>query len=233
MKRLLSVAVTLLFAASAFAQPDFSALKYGVRGGVGIGSVDTTFDDESMKNQEGNYTGVQFTVGGFAELPLWKSLNLTAEVNFERTSIKDHYKRVDIQGSGLAAVHVFSDITTEFPISYVHIPVLAKLNFLRDALYVEAGPQLGLLVGKVNTYSKVVASAGGMETTTETTTDDTDHFKKTQWALVFGWGFNLHQVSAGLRAAFGVGDIQADAYKVDGCNVRHTDVQLVLRYSFK
>lgn len=233
MKRFSSVALMLLFAASAFAQPDFGAMKYGVRGGFGIGSVDTTFDDESMKNQEGNLTGLQFIVGGFAELPVWKSLNLTAEVNYERTGIKNHIKRVDIQGSGIAAVHVFTDVTTKFPISYVHIPVLAKYNFLRDALYVEAGPQLGLLVGKVNTYNKTITTAAGMENTVETTTDDTDHFKKSQWSIVCGWGFNLWAVSAGIRLSFGVGDIQADAYKIDGCNVRHTDAQFVIRYSFK
>ena len=233
MKRLLFVLAALLAAAPAFAQLDFGALKYGVRAGVGIGSVDTSYDDESNKNLESTMTGGQFTVGAFAELPVMQHLLLSAEVNYERTGINDRVKRVEIVDTGMMPIHVFTDTKTKFPISYIHIPVLAKYTFVRDALYVEAGPQIGFLVGRVNTHTETITTVSGVDTKVVADSDDTDHIKKSHFALAIGWGFTLRQVSAGLRVGFGLDDIQADAYKVDGCNVSHTDVQFAIRYSFR
>ena len=233
MRRLLFVLAALFVAAPAFAQLDFGALKYGVRAGVGIGSVDTSFDDDANKKYEGTETGGQFTVGAFAELPVMKHLLVSAEVDYERTGINDHVKKVEIVDTGLMPVHVFTDTKTKFPISYVHIPVLAKYTFVRDALYVEAGPQIGFLVGRVNTHSETVTTVNGSDTKVVADSDDTDHIKKSHFALDIGWGFTLRKVSAGIRVGFGLDDIQADAYKVDGCHVSHTDVQFAIRYSFR
>ncbi|MBO4465939.1 MAG: PorT family protein [Bacteroidales bacterium] len=233
MKRFLFVLAALLAAAPAFAQLDFGALKYGVRAGVGIGSVDTSYDDEANKNLESTMTGGQFTVGAFAELPVMQHLLLSAEVNYERTGINDRVKRVEIVDTGVMPVHVFTDTKTKFPISYIHIPVLAKYTFVRDALYVEAGPQLGFLVGRVNTHTETITTVNSVDTKTVADSDDTDHIKKSHFALDIGWGFTLKKVSAGIRVGFGLDDIQADAYKVDGCHVSHTDVQFAIRYSFR
>ena len=233
MKRVLSALAALLVAAPAFAQLDFSALKYGLRAGVGIGSVDTSFDDEANKKMESNMTGGQFTIGAFAELPVMKHLLVTAEVDYERTGINDRVKSVHIEDTGFMPIHVFTDTKTEYPISYIHIPVLAKFTFVRDALYVEAGPQFGFLAGRVNTHVETITTVNGSDTKTVVDSDDTDHLKKNHFALALGWGFTLRKVSAGLRVSFGMGDIQAEDYKIDGSHVRHTDVQLAIRYSFR
>ena len=233
MRRLLFVLTALLLAAPAFAQIDFSAFRYGVRGGVGIGSVDTSCDDEAYKKMESSMPGGQFTVGAFAEIPVLNHLSVTAEVDYERTAVKDRVKRVDIIDTGFMPVHVFTDTRTSFPLSYVHVPILAKYSFLRDYLYVEAGPQFGFLSGRVKTHTETITSSGGVDEKVVTDTDDTDHFKKSQFALAVGWGFNFGKLSTGVRLAFGLGDIQADDYKIEGCHVTHTDVQVAIRYSFR
>ena len=162
-----------------------------------------------------------------------KHLLVTAEVDYERTGINDRVKSVHIEDTGFMPIHVFTDTKTEYPISYIHIPVLAKFTFVRDALYVEAGPQFGFLAGRVNTHVETITTVNGSDTKTVVDSDDTDHLKKNHFALALGWGFTLRKVSAGLRVSFGMGDIQAEDYKKDGSHVRHTDVQVALRYSFR
>lgn len=233
MKRVLFALAALLVAAPAFAQLDFSAMKYGVRAGVGIGSVDISADDEADKKYEGSQSGANFTVGAFAELPVAKHFLVSAEVDFERTGINERVKSVEIVDTGFMPIHVFTDTRTKYPISYVHIPLLAKFTFVRDALYVEAGPQFGFLVGKVNTHVETITTVNGEDTKAVNDSDDTDHFKKNHFALAVGWGFTLRKVSAGIRVSYGLGDIQADAYKMEGFRVSHTDLQLAIRYSFR
>ncbi len=234
MKRVLFALAALLVAAPAFAQLDFSAFKYGIRAGVGIGSVDTSFDDEAYKKMEGSMNGGQFTIGAFAELPVMKHLLVTAEVDYERTGINDRVKSVHIEETGFMPIHVFTDTKTNYPISYIHIPVLAKFTFVRDALYVEAGPQFGFLVGSVNTHVETITTVNGSDTKTVVDSDDTDHFKKSHLALAVGWGFTLRKVSVGVRLGLGLSDLQAEEYKtIDGCRVSHTDLQLAIRYSFR
>ena len=91
-------------------------------------------------------------------------------------------------------------------------------------------------MGKVDTYtrSKVTTIAAGYSNTTDTegTSEDSDHFKKGHFAFDLGWGFNLNQVSLGMRVCLGMSDLQAKDYKVDGMRVGFTGLQLGARYTF-
>ena len=234
MKRILLTAALLLGSTCLFAQIDLSELKYGVRAGLGIGSIDSHFKDDLQ-----TMGGFAFSAGVFAELPVWKALRVTAELNYEHASISDETKSMQMVGTGLAGATVFTETQTDFPVNFIHIPVLAKVCFIRnDLMYFEAGPQLDFLVGKVNSHSEIVTTVKpnvGASTVTrvKNDSDDTDNFKKAHVSIALGWGFNfLQHFSVGVRGGIGLGDLQAEKVKQKDLRVSHTDLQLALRYSF-
>ena len=222
----------------ASAQVDFSKLRIGVRAGVGIGTVDATFEDQD--NTE-SMSGGQFILGATAELPVWKFLRVTAEVDFEHTGVSDESKTMYMTGTTAYDATIFTTTRTKYPLSYIHIPIMARACFVKDIIYVEAGPQFGILVGKVKTHaeSTITTMPNGIGASqTEKQTDDydaADNFKKSHVALALGWGANFgrkRQFSAGIRLGIGLNDIQAPDHKLDGCRVSHTDIQASIRYWF-
>ena len=231
MKKIVFSIALMLCGVAAVAQPDFSALKFGVRTGIGLGSVTISYDDDNTFQ-----SGFLYSVGAYAELPVWRVVNLVAEVDFEHTSVSDESKSMAVETVGGISAQILSTTWTKYPLNYLRIPILARANILDKILYVEAGPQLGFLVGNVDTYtrSRVTTIAAGYSNTTDTenTSEDSDHFKKAHFAFDLGWGFNLGQVSLGVRACIGASDLQAKDYKVDGMRVGFTSLQLGMRYTF-
>lgn len=231
MKKILFSFALMLCGVAALAQPDFSALKFGVRSSIGLGSVTISYDDDNTFQ-----SGFLYSVGAYAELPVWRVVNLVAEVDFEHTSVSDESKSMAVETVGGISAQILSTTWTKYPLNYLRIPILARANILDKILYVEAGPQLGFLVGKVDTYtrSKVTTIAPGYSNTTDTenSSEDSDHFKKAHFAFDLGWGFNLGQVSLGVRACIGASDLQAKDYKVDGMRVGFTSLQIGMRYTF-
>ena len=221
----------MLCGVAALAQPNFSALKFGVRSSIGLGSVTISYDDDNTFQ-----SGFLYSVGAYAELPVWRVVNLVAEVDFEHTSVSDESKSMAVETVGGISAQILSTTWTKYPLNYLRIPILARANILDKILYVEAGPQLGFLVGNVDTYtrSRVTTIAAGYSNTTDTenTSEDSDHFKKAHFAFDLGWGFNLGQVSLGVRACIGASDLQAKDYKVDGMRVGFTSLQIGMRYTF-
>lgn len=219
----------------ASAQIDFSQIRYGVRAGFGVGMVDAKIDDNTESDN-----GAQLFVGAAAELPVWKFIRVTGEIYFEHTWASSKIDRMYMTGTGAAGATVFIHTKTTYPLNYIHIPIMARACFVKDFIYVEAGPQFGFLVGNVKTHTE------GTETTKPNTplvpsqvvkvNEDADaHFKKTYAGWVLGWGGNFghdRQFSAGVRLGFGLNDLQDPDYKIDGCRVTHTDVQISMRYWF-
>ena len=213
------------------AQPDFSELKFGVRTGIGLGSVTISYDDDNTFQ-----SGFLYSVGAYAELPVWRVVNLVAEVDFEHTSVSDESKSMAVETVGGISAQILSTTWTKYPLNYLRIPILARANILDNVLYVEAGPQLGFLVGKVETWekSKVTTIAAGYSdtNTTEGTTDSTDSFAKGHLAFDLGWGFNRGQISLGMRACIGMTDLQSKDKKQEGLRTGFTSLQLGMRYTF-
>ena len=165
---------------------------------------------------------------------------VTGEIYFEHTWASSKIDRMYMTGTGAAGATVFIHTKTTYPLNYIHIPIMARACFVKGFVYVEAGPQYGFLVGNVKTHTE------GSETTKPNTplvpsqvvkvNEDADaHFKKTYAGWVLGWGGNFghdRQFSAGVRLGFGLNDLQDPDYKIDGCRVTHTDVQISMRYWF-
>ena len=200
------------------AQPDFSELKFGARAGIGLGSVTISYDDDNTFQ-----SGFLYSVGAYAELPVWRAVNLVVEMDFEHTSISDESKSMAVETVGGISAQILSTTWTKYPLNYLRIPILARANILDKILYVDT-----------YTRSKVTTIAAGYSNTTDTenTSEDSDHFKKAHFAFDLGWGFNLGQVSLGVRACIGASDLQAKDYKVDGMRVGFTTLQIGARYTF-
>ena len=231
MKKIVFSIALMLCGVAAVAQPDFSALKFGMRTGIGLGSVTISYDDDNTFQ-----SGFLYSVGAYAELPVWRVVNLVAEVDFEHTSVSDESKSMAVETVGGISAQILSTTWTKYPLNYLRIPILARANILDKILYVEAGPQLGFLVGKVDTWqkSKVTTIAAGYSdtNTTEGTTDSTDSFAKGHLAFDLGWGFNLGQISLGMRACIGMTDLQSKDKKQEGLRTGFTSLQLGMRYTF-
>lgn len=217
------------------AQPDFSELKFGVRTGIGLGSVSIKQDDDNTFQ-----SGFQYSVGAYAEMPVWRSVNLVAEIDFEHTGVHDKSSSMHVETISGISAQILSHTEIKYPLNYLRIPILARANILNNVLYVEAGPQLGFLVGEVETWekSKVTTIAAGYSdtNTTEGSTDSTDSFAKGHLAFDFGWGFNLGQISLGFRTCLGMTDLMPKKYKeehgLQDMRTGFTSLQIGMRYTF-
>ena len=134
----------------ASAQIDFSQLRYGVRAGFGGGMVDVKLEDDDNESQN----GFQYFIGAAVELPVWKFIRLTGEIYFEHTGVSDHIKSMRMTGATAADATIFTDVTTKYPLNYIHIPIMARACFVKDFIFVETGPQIGFLVGDIKTHTE-------------------------------------------------------------------------------
>lgn len=228
----------MLCVTAAFAQIDFSQIRFGARAGFGLGMMDTKFDGDTESQ-----AGFQVLFGGTAELPVWKFIRLTGEVYFEHTSVSDDVNTMHMTGSNPWDATIFTHTKVTYPLNYIHVPIMARACFIKDFIFVEAGPQVGFLVGKIKTHTKGTittqpnASAYGQRTVqkVDETSDDTDNIKKVHTAFNIGWGGNFgtrRQFSAGFRIGFGLNDLQDKDHKIDGMRVTHSDFQVSMRYWF-
>lgn len=238
MKKIVFTISLLLCWTVASAQIDFSQLRLGARAGFGVGMVDAKFEDDDTESQ----AGVQLFLGAAAELPVWKFIRVTGEVLFEHTWVSDESNTMYMTGATAYDATIFRKVKITYPLNYIHIPIMARACFVKDFVYVEAGPQFGFLVGKVKSHTE------GTQTTKPNTplapsqvvkidedSDDTDNYKKTYAGWVLGWGGNFgheRQFSAGIRVGIGLNDLQDPDHKLDGVRVTHSDVQISMRYWF-
>lgn len=123
---------SLLFASSAYAQ-------VGVRAGATWlslmpGPIDARVGAASMKTSG----EVGYQLGVYYQLALTKHLSLIPEVQFSRER-----QHVSIESNALIDAKSQSDYNLS--LSYFNVPILARLTF--GPVYLEAGPQVSLLVG--------------------------------------------------------------------------------------
>ena len=235
MKKIAFSFALMLCWVAALAQPDFSALKFGMRSSIGLGSVSIKQDDDNTFQ-----SGFQYSVGAYAEMPVWRRVNLVAEIDFEHTGVHDKSSSMHVETIGGYSAQILSHTEIKYPLNYLRIPILARANILNNVLYVEAGPQLGFLVGKVETWEKskvtTIVMGGSNTADNEGTTDSTDSFAKGHLAFDFGWGFNLGQISLGFRTCLGMTDLMPKKYKeehgLQDMRTGFTSLQIGMRYTF-
>lgn len=115
-----------------------------------------------------------------------------------------------LQGAQLKGATTIANYTTR--LNYVAVPILVKATF--GPLYVEAGPQFGLLVGASEQGTVQISSASGQaQFGSNVNRSSTDNYQRGDFALCGGVGLKLGPiVRVGGRFIAGLNDINKVQY---------------------
>src|SRR5690606_25333036 len=136
------------------------AQQFGVKAGVNVASLskDGTMEDQSAK--------VGFNAGLFMNMPLAESFSFQPELLYSQMGEKNVYT----ESGTVAGITTTYKETGSIALDYITLPLMFQYN-ATPAFYLEAGPELGLMVsGKAK---------GDLETTTTTgssTTTDSSNY---------------------------------------------------------
>ena len=155
--------------------------KIGIKGGINLSNlyVDDV-KDENMK--------VGVNVGLFAKFPVTKGFSIQPEVLYSS------------KGAKLTYDNLFGTGEYRFNLNYVEVPVLAVIN-LTPNLNIHAGP-----------YAAYLTNANIKRLNDEGETSDiadlkTDNFKRFDYGLVGGVGFDIQNFTIGARYNYGLNEI--------------------------
>lgn len=185
-----------------------SDVRFGIKGGMNVSSLS---DDGALEDQ-GSKIG--FNAGLFANIPIAESFSIQPEVLY--TQYGDKYDQVVLGNRYSRARHL----------DYVAVPVMFQYNFIPN-LYVEAGPEFGILVNAKNkfkneTNNDVITESGDYK-------DDLNSFN-----LGIGLGAGYYftdNIGITARYVAGVTDIAKD--RPNGSDaVRNNTFQVGLAYKF-
>jgi hypothetical protein len=156
--------------------------KIGIKGGINLSNlyVDDV-QDENMK--------VGVNVGVFAKFPLTRGFSIQPELLYSSKGAKLTYN--NILGTG----------EYRFNLNYVELPILAVFNLGKN-FNIHAGPYAALLTS-ANIKRKDKAS-GDVDDIADL---DTDNFKRFDYGLVGGIGFDIENFTLGARYNYGLNEI--------------------------
>ena len=175
-----------------------SPLKFGFRGGLNMANIsedlfggELTFDVDgfpiTLQMDQGMRT--TFGFGGFIEY--WISPMFAFQFNFLYNN-----KGVKITGDideNIQGVNVTGTLENTIKLSYLSIPILAKLSFGQSGSiqpYFIFGPEMGILLSAKNVTS-VEVSALGQSVSDETEIDIKDGTESMEFAINFGAGLTI------------------------------------------
>ncbi|MDD8030808.1 MAG: porin family protein [Acidobacteriota bacterium] len=199
----LSVMVITLLLIGLLVSPSFSAIKFGVKGGLSLAnlSFEPGIPEVDFKSKAGFVGGVSMNIG------LSRMFSLQPEVLYVQ------------KGSKFSEGINGDSYEVKINFDYLEIPLLLNLSFQKEgssfAPSIFAGPYIGL-----NTSAKAKATYGG-ETYTE---DLKDYIKDTDFGLTFGIGLGK-QLGAGkllldVRYDLGLTNIVEDAAEGESAKTR-------------
>lgn len=179
-------------AVCAFGFSNAQEVKFGAKAGVNF----STFSGD-VENADGK---VGFQVGGFAEIKISEKFFIQPELMYTTLGTKG-----DEMG-----------ITFTQTADYIVLPVMAKF-YVADGFSLEAGPQIGFLVGaKIKALDESI--------------DAKELFNSTDFGLNVGAGYDFTEnISAGLRYTLGLSNIAKDS---GDASVQNSNFALALSYKF-
>lgn len=179
----------ILLALTLVAAPRAQA-QFGVKGGLNLAVL------SGRGGQDASYQ-TYYHVGAFYQFRLNGPLSIQPEALYS------------LQGGSLSGA--FEDYKTK--LHYFAVPVLAKLTL--GPVFVEAGPQFGVLVSARQDGKVQVGQASGTNPppTGQISGDAADQYKSTDFALCAGLGANLGaHLRLGGRFVAGLNDINNARY---------------------
>ncbi len=195
MKRI-AVIIIIIMAATAAANAQFT---FGIKGGANFATianydnidvpqtvVDAFTADGSNKYRTGFHAGLLLNytfAGGF--------VGLQPEVLYSNQGMKYSGTIAGISGTSVTAT-----IKTD----YITVPMMLQVNIIPRTLYVEAGPQIGFLVGSSAEYEMAAGSLSYNDSW-----DINDQLNTVDFSLGFGVGFQIPKLPLGVHARYTIG----------------------------
>ncbi|MDQ0781729.1 porin family protein [Chryseobacterium sp. W4I1] len=224
-KLILGLAITGSFLATAQEKTkSASPVTFGVKAGFNASTLSKADQyDNDQKLKPG------FNAGIFAHIPVAEKFSIQPELLFSQLGSKTEEREVYYINSDRYS----RDLDYKKTLNYLTLPVMVQYNILPQ-LYVEAGPEFGLLLGGKNKGDITVARNSGNTTTTETTTFSEDIVKdlhnKFNFGIGIGAGYYFTQ-NFGVTARFTAGI--TDIYKHNsGDAIRNNAFQVGVAYKF-
>src|ERR1700754_967291 len=159
--------------------------KFGIKGGLNLTNLYVS--DVSSEHMKAG-----FNAGVFAKLPVTKVFSIQPELLYSLKGAKEDYNNF-VQGSG----------EYRFNLGYMELPVLAVVN-LAPNFNLHLGGYAAYLV---NANIKNVDDQGTVQGASDLSTDD---FKRWDFGLIGGLGFDIENFTLGARYNYGLSHIGKD-----------------------
>ncbi len=187
--------------------------QVGVRAGINLANMSISPEDDELK--PGSKLG--FGVGVFYKIKAGDALTIQPELNFMQQGTKFD---VDVLG-------VSANSTLSF--NYLQVPVMVKYGFGNmeaTNFYVQAGPYVGIGIGKVKSETCV---GDDCETEEQEYGDGEDGPKNPDFGVQLGAGVNINSnISVDARYILGLQNLSSG----DDTTVKHTGINISVGYAF-
>lgn len=207
-KLFLSVALLATLAVSQ-AQEKNESVKFGAKAGLNLSSVSV----ESTFNSDINaLTGLY--AGGFVSIPVASKFTFQPELLYSMQGFKEYLNE---RGSIYDA---------KVKLNYISVPLVFQYQFI-DKFYVEAGPQLDVLMSAK--ASQTVTYSSSNSTITRDNIDVKEFYKSFVMGVDLGAGYHItDNLFANVRYHLGA----SNSSDTDGVKAKNRVVQIGVGYNF-
>lgn len=179
--------VLLLSIAQVNAQRNNPGPKIGVKGGFNLSQL---YIEQPNVEDESNKVGLHF--GIFTKIPVTDLISFQPELLYTNTGSKVSYGGTDIEDLlGIEPGEL------RFNLNYIQLPLALTANL--GPLNIHAGPYVSYLVS-ANVKNLRYSNLSGSESTTL----DRNDFNKFDYGLLGGIGFDVRNVTIGVRYNYGL-----------------------------
>jgi long-subunit fatty acid transport protein len=203
-----------LVAVMAFGFANAQDVKYGAKAGLGLSSVSGLNNGKSL---------IGFNIGGFAEIGLDDKFSFQPELLFTSAGAKSSYSEISGGYKG--------SYSLKLSFSHINIPLMLKYK-VADKISLEAGPQIGFLIGTKSTEDLTVSNNGTTIQSSSNSSTDKSGWNKTAFGLNIGGGYDLTEnLNLGLRYSLGLSKLQKDVAAGES-SLKNNVLWLNLGYKF-
>jgi len=206
-----------------------SPITFGVKAGLNASMYNSVSDNYGVDNNEKLKPG--FNAGIFVHIPVAEKFSIQPELLFSQlgSKTKERYRHYS-NGYGFV-----SDVDYKSNLNYLVLPVMVQYNILPQ-LYVEAGPEFGLLLG-----GRIKGDQKSTEISGNNSFSYTDHFSNKiqkdfyhtfNFGVGIGAGYYFTQnLAATARFTAGLTGIYKNSQSDN--KVRNNAFQVGLAYQFR
>jgi hypothetical protein len=219
MKKIILTATAVFAISFANAQD----VKFGIKGGLNLSSATISGIDEPFFGEISSRTSFHF--GGVAVIKITDKFTFQPELLLNSLGVKFNLTETQPQ--------YFYDSSNNIKLTYLSIPLIAKFNIF-NGLYLEGGPQIGILVDAKN-ESSVIETSNGFTISESGTKNAKDNFKSLDFGLNIGTSYNIeNNMFFSARYYYGLSDLWKQASNTDlGLGYKNNCLQLSVGYMFK